>query len=184
MTTRSTRPFLLALVLAGAGCAATPPPVAHPTARVDASGGQSKQGVGGAPNRYAGFSMRQRQFIENEDASFQSSVTYYQEHCRAPIDAHIEWSTFLGEVDRNLDGQANYSFRLFCAYPLDHLAAQCSRSEADRQAVVARVRSYSCVYGGPGRRAISLAGGQATMAVDWEAPNYEAFVSDYFGRAL
>ena len=128
--------------------------------------------------------MRQRQFIEHEDESFQSSVTYYQEQCHAPIDARIEWSTFLGEVDRNLDGQANYSFRLFCAYPLDHLAAQCARSEADRQAVVARVQAYTCVFGGPGARSIDLSAGRAQMAVDWDAPNYETFVSDYFGRNL
>lgn len=184
--------LVVALAFALSGCtlftADASPPSAQPTA---SSGGGSvgaetvpRDGVGASPGAYGSFTLRQREFIDEQNAEFQERVDVLTERCGFTVPSQINWESFRAEIDRRLDGDLNVTFAGFCVLFVDDIGELCRDRPAASSAIQQRIQGYECLFGGPGGRASSIDGGVLRYAVDWDATNNDAFADDFLGRSL
>jgi hypothetical protein len=134
---------------------------------------------------FADMSLRQKEFAKKQDEYFKKEVDLANEKCGIKLNAKIDWESFKGEVDKQLDGKDgyNYSFSGYCDAPVGSMFGICD-SEDGKAAIKKRIKSYTCKYGGEGKRKIELKGANLTMWVDWKASNYDDYVKEYLGKTL
>jgi len=134
----------------------------------------------------ADMTLRQREFAKGQDDYFKREIDSANDRCSTKFAAKIDWNSFKGEIDKHLDGKhaSSYSFYGFCAEPLGTMAGMCGDSEDSKSSVKKRIKSYTCKFGGKGKRKIELKGSSLTMWVDWEAANYGDYIKGYLGKVL
>ena len=131
----------------------------------------------------ADFSLRQKKYMKAQDEYFQKDVDSANTKCGIKLKASIDWNSFKGEVDKQLDGKSNYSFSGYCAEPVNTMFSMCD--DADSKAAISKkIKSYTCKFGGKGKRKIDLKGSGLVFWVDWEAANNGDFCKDYLGKKL
>jgi hypothetical protein len=134
---------------------------------------------------FADMSLRQKEFTKKQDEYFKKEVAPTDEKCGIKLNAKIDWQSFKAEIDKHLDGKDghNYSFYGYCSSPPSAMFSLCD-SEDGKAAIKKRIKSYTCKFGGEGKRKIELKGSNLTMWVDWKASNYDDFVKEYLGKTL
>ena len=66
-----------------------------------------------------------------------------------------------------------------------HTMASMCADALSKQAIAEKVKSYSCAFGGAGKRSLALdAAGKLTMTVDWDAANADDFIRAWLGDHL
>ena len=131
----------------------------------------------------AGFSLRQKKFMKQQDEYFKKEVDSANKKCAIALKAAIDWASFKGEMDKALDKKINYSFYGYCSSPVSNLRGMCDDADAKAE-VKKKVKSYTCKFGGKGKRKMTLKGGKLTFWVDWEAANADDFAKEFFGKNL
>jgi hypothetical protein len=133
---------------------------------------------------FADMTVRQKEFAKAEDKDFNAQLASANEACEAKMTARIDWESFKAEIDRNLEGKdkGKYNFG-YCAEPLSRMRWMCERPEG-KAAIQKRIKSYTCKFGGKGKRKIDLKGSTLTMWVDWEAGLYPEFIDEFLGKKL
>jgi hypothetical protein len=122
-------------------------------------------------------SLAQKQMMARQDEEFAQAVPPTDKACGTTLKAAIDWPGFLSaEIGQN-------SISAFCAGPLNTMASMCSDPTA-KKAIAEKVKSYTCRFGGPGKRALALQNGELSMDVDWDAANYDDFVRAWLGDHL
>jgi hypothetical protein len=134
---------------------------------------------------FADMSLRQKEFAKKQDEYFKKETDPTNEKCGTKIAAKIDWQSFKPEIDKQLDGKDghNYSFYGYCSSPMGVMFSMCEDADA-KAAITKRIKSYTCKFGGKGKRKIELKGSSLTMWVDWEASNYDDYIKDYLGKTL
>jgi hypothetical protein len=139
--------------------------------------------IGGAA--IAELSERQKEFAKAQDEYFKREVDSADAKCETKLDAKIDWESFKGEVDRRLDGkEGSHSFYGYCAEPVGTLYSMCGGSERSKAAIKKKIKSYTCKFGGKGKRKAVLKGGALTYWVDWDAANNGDFMKAFLGKKL
>ncbi len=132
----------------------------------------------------AEYSLREKQFMKQEDGYLAPHVKKANEKCGSSLNASIDWASFQGEVNKRLDGKLHRSPSGYCALVPDNMWSMC-RDDADAKAAIQKkVKTYVCKFGGKGKRNISLDGSTLTFWVDWEAPNNDPYIKGYLGKKL
>jgi hypothetical protein len=131
----------------------------------------------------ADFSLRQKKYMKAQDEAFQKDVASANTKCGMKLKANIDWASFAGEVDKQLDGKLNYSFSGYCAEPVNTMFSMCDDADS-KSAIAKKIKSYTCKFGGKGKRKIDLKGSGLTFWVDWEAANNGDFCKDFLGKKL
>jgi hypothetical protein len=134
---------------------------------------------------FADMSLRQKEFAKKQDEYFKKEADLANEKCGTKIAAKIDWQSFKAEIDKSLDGkhESSYSFSGYCDSPMGTMFSMCD-SEDGKAAIKKRIKSYTCKFGGEGKRKIELKGSNLTMWVDWKAANYDDYVKEYLGKTL
>jgi hypothetical protein len=134
---------------------------------------------------FADMTLRQREFAKAQDDYFKKEIDSANEKCETKFNAKIDWLSFKAEIDKALDGKhaSSYSFYGYCSGPLGTMYSMCDSADA-KGAIQKRIKSYTCKFGGKGKRKIELKGSNLTMWVDWEASNYDDYVKGYLGKVL
>lgn len=121
--------------------------------------------------------LAQKQMMARQDADFAASVPDTDKACGITLKASIDWPGFLkGDAGQN-------SVSAYCAEPLNTLRSMCSDATA-KAAIAEKIKTYTCGFGGQGKRALSLDNGALRMDVDWDAANYDDFVRAWLGDHL
>lgn len=134
---------------------------------------------------FAGMSLRQKEYAQSEEKDFNEHLAQANEACGSKITAKIDWESFKGEIDKVLDGHEDkkkINFGL-CAEPIKQIRWMCERPEA-KGAVQKRIKSYSCKFGGKGKRKIGLKGSHLSLSVDWDIGLYDDYAKEYLGKVL
>ena len=129
------------------------------------------------------FSAGEQRLIDRETKYFNRTVKSTNRYCGSSLKATIDWKSFQGELKRRVAGEMRYSFKGYCEYVLNTLYRYCG-SNLGKQSVRAGFKSFTCKFGGVGKRKLQIQSGQATLWVDWKASNYTDFVEKHLGRAL
>jgi hypothetical protein len=131
----------------------------------------------------ADFSLRQKKFMKGQDDYFQKEVASANTKCGMKLKASIDWNSFKAEVDKSLDGKINTSFYGYCSEPLSSMHGMCDDADS-KGAIAKKVKSYTCRFGGKGKRKMDLKGGALTFWIDWDAANNGDFCKDFLGKKL
>lgn len=142
---------------------------------------ESKAGDEGAKNlvgdtlRDGDFSVRQAAFIRDEEANLQRLYGAKVDNaCKSKIAWSVDWKGFVGEIDKRLSKEDRTLLYASCGVPLNRLADICGSDRKNK--VKAKIKSYSCVFGGPKKQKLSLKKGQLQYHVDFTAEDsYGAF---------
>jgi hypothetical protein len=121
--------------------------------------------------------LAQKQFMAKQDATFAEAVAPTDAACGTKLTASIDWPGFLkSDIGNN-------SVPSYCAEALGAMQRMCADPLA-KQAISEKIKSYTCGFGGTGKRAMSLDGGALRMDVDWEAANYGDYITAWLGDHL
>jgi hypothetical protein len=121
--------------------------------------------------------LAQKQFMAKQDAEFAEAVPDTDKACGTALKASIDWPGFLkSEIGNN-------SIVSYCAEPLNTLRSMCSDPLA-KTAISEKIKTYTCGFGGPGKRALSLDNGALHIDVDWDAANYGDYIKAWLGDHL
>ncbi len=131
----------------------------------------------------AEFSLREKQFIKQQEGYLADSVKKTNEKCGITLQASIDWASFQEEMNKQLDNKLGKSFYGYCAMVPDNMWSMCSDADA-KAAIQKKIKTYVCKFGGKGKRSIALQGSRVTFWVDWEAPNNDAYIKAYLGKKL
>ena len=94
--------------------------------------------------------VAQQQMMADVDADFAAKVPDTDKACGTAIKASIDWPGFLkSEIGQN-------SVSAYCAAPLDTMQSMCADAMA-KQAIAAKVKTYTCAFGGPGKKTLFAA---------------------------
>ncbi len=114
------------------------------------------------------FSVRQAAFIREEEADLKRLYSSNADSkCKTKIDWSIDWQSFKGEIDKRLSKEDKTLLYASCGVPLNRLADICGSDRKNK--VKAKIKSYSCVYGGPKKQRLSLKKGKLQYNVDFTA---------------
>jgi len=133
---------------------------------------------------FAGLSLRQKELVKKEDADLTEKLAQANKACETKMTAKVDWDSFKGEIDKWLDGKDKDKINFaLCAEPINQVRWLCERPEG-KSAVQKRIVSFSCKFGGKGKRAIGLKGSNLSLSVDWDVGLYDDYVKEYLGKTL
>jgi hypothetical protein len=92
--------------------------------------------------------------------------------CGTDIQGTIDWATFKGA------DWEDYSIASFCESAVNELGTIC-KEPVGREAVSGGVKVYTCLYGGPGKRNMSVKQGLLQLMLDLSAANYDSYVHEF-----
>lgn len=121
------------------------------------------------------FSVRQAAFIKAEEAQIQRLYSAEaDDKCGTKIAWSVDWKSFEGEINKRLSKEDKTLLYASCGVPLNRLASICGGDRKNK--VKAKIKSYSCVYGGPKKQKMALKKGKLQYNVDFTAEDsYGAF---------
>jgi len=125
------------------------------------------------------FSVRQAAFMKSEEADLQRLYSSHADNkCGTKIGWSIDWKSFIGEVDKRLSKQEKTSIYASCGVPLNRLGDVCGSDRKNK--VKAKVKSYTCSYGGKKKQKFALKKGKLAFHVDFSAEDsygsFDAFL--------
>ncbi len=121
-------------------------------------------------------SLKDKKIFAAQDELFKQELAHLNKECGTKITGKIDWSSFTkGKVDLTKYGIGDG----YCQDALSALKSLCS-DPIGKAEIAKKVKSYSCKFGGPGKRAITIKGGTIEAAIELEAANN----SDFFREKL
>jgi len=125
------------------------------------------------------FSVRQAAFMRAEEASLQRLYSSHADNkCGSKIGWSIDWKSFIGEVDKRLSKQEKTSIFASCGIPLNRLGDICSSDRKNK--VKAKIKNYTCSFGGAKKQKLALKKGNLAFHVDFSAEDsygsFDAFL--------
>jgi hypothetical protein len=132
------------------------------------AGSEGAKNLVGDTLRDGDFSVRQAAFIRNEEKDIQRLYGERVDNsCKTKIAWSVDWKGFVGEIENRLSGKDRTLLYASCGVPLNRLADICGSDRKNK--VKAKIKSYSCVYGGPKKQKLSLKKGKLQYNVDFTA---------------
>jgi hypothetical protein len=132
----------------------------------------------------ADYSLREKKLMKWHEEVLAKSVKAANEKCGAKVKATIDWRSWRKEMNRILDGKVKRGIGSYCQLVPDALWSMCNGSKDAKKAIARKIRSYSCKFGGKGKRRIVLRGGTISFWVDWKAANNGYYIKQYLGKKL
>lgn len=121
--------------------------------------------------------LAQKQMMAKQDEALVDPLRQANEACGTSIKASIDWPGFLSAQI------GNNSISGFCESALSTMRGMCSDALAKKE-IAAKVQTYTCGFGGAGKRAMSLKDGNLRLDIDWDASNYDDFIKAWLGDHL
>lgn len=151
--------------------------------------GEWAASVGGADEEEgssAGFTMRQKVFIESEEKYFAPALERFEKDCGAKLEAKIDWASFQPVLDDLIDGTLHKSAYSYCKAAIDQMSWMCTSSKVNKSGISSGVRSFECHYGGEGKRALKVHRKKKHLDywVDFNSKNDGVFVGEQLGKSL
>lgn len=120
-------------------------------------------------------------FAEKEDESIQRArydlemkkmTNELNKTCGSSIEVEIDWKSFAAS-----DWQ-KYSMPSFCGETVKALTTYCKSEKGNKKDYIKKnVKSITCVYGGEGKRALTVKNGKIKTAIDFKSANLRKFVN-------
>ena len=128
---------------------------------------------------YSKMSLKMRKNAAEENKTFAKSIKQTNEKCGTAIKGKIDWDSF----SKSKEKVSGYS--VGSGYCDDFLSAvrQLCGDAMGKEAVKA-IKSYTCSFGGKGKRTVKLKGGRGIASVDWHSPNNKDFFLKYLENNL
>jgi hypothetical protein len=127
------------------------------------------------------FTVRQAAFMRDEDAHFSDLYSKrVNGKCDTNVAGSIDWTSFVGEVDKRLSNEEKTSIYASCGVPLDRLADVCETDPDNK--VKPMVNAYTCTHGGDGKAELTLSDGALAYAVDFSAEDTYGAVDRFLIR--
>jgi hypothetical protein len=125
-------------------------------------------------------SLKDKKIIAENDEIFKQELADTNKACGTKIAGKIDWASFSkGKVDLTKfnigDG--------YCKDAIFALKDLCSDATAKAE-ISKKVKSYTCKFGGPGKRAISLKGGTVEAMIELDASNNSYFFREKLEELL
>jgi hypothetical protein len=102
-----------------------------------------------------------------EDLALKETATELKDKCGVTPKATIDWKSFPKDY-------GNYSVSGYCGSGLDAIRRHCD-GKAKKALIKKKLKSYTCKFGGKGKRGLTVKKGVVTFTLDFEAGNNDAF---------
>lgn len=140
--------------------------------------------IAGTVGAAAAFNLGQKKRIKEQEHYFNKNVVDANKQCNSNFAARIDWKSFEAELDKHIDGKIQHSFHSRCSTAVNALYSICQGDADAKPVVAAGVKKYTCKFGGPKKRKMTLSKGSLTMWIDWESKNDRDYALKFLRKSL